>query len=641
VTKLNATDPADTVNAYFVLLDDCHATVQKPTSRLYTGYVKTHVCTDPGNLDRRWPLVQAQLASGLHAVVLADYEWGAKLQGAGDAGLDPQDTSALRILLFKSLQFLSQDQVSQWLAQQDAGGCGAAVTSTASAAGVMNLQPSVSRSEFDEAVAHIHTLIAAGESYQVNYTYRLLGQQYGSPLALYRRLRERQAVPFGALIALPPQDSANEVRWVLSCSPELFLCHDAGQLMARPMKGTAPRHTSPELDQQSARWLATDPKNRAENVMIVDLLRNDLGRICAVGSVQVPTLFAIEHYPTAHQMTSTVTAQLATGVGFVQILKALYPCGSITGAPKINTMKQIARLESTPRGLYTGAIGWLDAPAAAMACGNFCLSVAIRTLTLGHEHSGLRAATLGIGGGVVQDSVATSEYDETCLKARFLTTLDPGFTLFETLRYQAGRLVHLDRHLARLAASALALGFAFNEQELRFQLAHHLAQLDAPGAYRLRMDLAHDGSLKLTHSLLPALPEGAIKLVLSNKPVPASERALLTHKTSLRTGYDQAIVHATDQGAFDTIFLNDAGEVTEGARSNIFVKIDRTWWTPPLSCGLLPGVMRGRLLESRSCMSQRVLHLHDLQQAQALAICSSLRGIVRAELSTEPDCGAA
>ncbi len=629
----------------FVLLDDCYSTAQQPTSRLYTGYVKSIVCTDPGTLDSLWQLVQMQLASGLHAVVLADYEWGTKLQGAGNDALAPHDTSAMRILLFKTLQFMSQDQVSQWLAQQDVSVNGTAPTSKASAAGVANLRPSVSRIEFDAAVASIHALIEAGESYQVNYTYRLHAQQYGSPLGLYRRLRERQAVPFGALIALPPGErmgvgvdsGMDALRWVLSCSPELFLRHEAGQLTARPMKGTAPRHALPELDQQSAHWLATDPKNRAENVMIVDLLRNDLGRISTVGSVQVPALFSIEHYPTAHQMTSTVTAQLAPDVDFVQILKALYPCGSITGAPKINTMKRIASLESTPRGLYTGAMGWLDAPTAGNTCGNFCLSVAIRTLTLGHEHKGLRAATLGIGGGIVQDSIASSEYDESRLKARFLTTLDPGFTLFETLRCQGKRLIHLDRHLARLAASAQALGFCLMERDLRVQLTRYLAQLDAPSPYRLRIDLAHDGSLKLTHSFLPALPVGTVKLVLAEHAVPPGEVALLAHKTSLRTGYDRAIARATEHGAFDAIFLNEAGEVTEGARSNIFVKLDHTWWTPPLSCGLLPGVMRSRLLSSRSCIDQRVLHLRDLQQAQALAICSSLRGIVRAELSTKPN----
>jgi para-aminobenzoate synthetase/4-amino-4-deoxychorismate lyase len=248
---------------------------------------------------------------------------------------------------------------------------------------------------------------------------------------------------------------------VLSCSPELFLRHEAGQLTARPMKGTGTRHALPELDQQSARWLATDPKNRAENVMIVDLLRNDLGRISTVGSVQVPALFAIEHYPTAHQMTSTVTAQLATGVDFVQILKALYPCGSITVRPKINTMKRIARLESTPRGLYTGAMGWLDAPAAGYGLRQL-LSVSRdsnpdfgpRTQVACGQRRWVLVAAL------CRTLIASSEYDESRLKARFLTTLDPGFTLFETLRYQAGRLIHLDRHLARLAASAQALGFA-------------------------------------------------------------------------------------------------------------------------------------------------------------------------------------
>ncbi|MBT9506486.1 MAG: chorismate-binding protein [Rhodoferax sp.] len=615
----------------FVLLDDCKASAGHPSSRLYTGFVKAHVCADPGALVALWPSIQADIASGLHAAVLADYEWGSALPVPGN--------SRLSILLFRDLAFLSEAQVTHWLARMDDA-------ESATPAGVAGWTASVSRAQFNTAIAAIHARVAAGETYQVNYTYRLHGQQYGTPLGLYRRLRDRQAVPFGALIALPSSPHLNalsdlpeESRWVLSCSPELFIRHDAGQLLARPMKGTAARGDSPEQDQKNAQWLANDPKNRAENVMIVDLLRNDLGRISAVGSVKVPALFAIESYRTAHQMTSTITSVLAPGMDFAKVLAALHPCGSITGAPKLNTMKLIAGLESTPRGLYTGAIGWLDAPQADQSCGNFCLSVAIRTLTLGNEQQGLRPATLGVGGGIVMDSTADSEYAESRLKASFLTGLDPGFTLFETLRLQGGRLARLDLHLARLASSAKLLGFRFNEAEVRAQLAHYLthtsAQHPPDTSCRLRLDLAHDGSVQIAHSVLAPLAPGPVKLVLSASRVPAFELALLAHKTSLRSGYDQAIRHATAHGAFDEIFVNDRQEITEGARSNLFVQLEGKWWTPPLTCGLLPGVMRGRLLSRWPALGQRALTLPDLQQAQALAICSSLRGLVRAELSED------
>lgn len=610
----------------FVLLDDCQASAQHPRSRLYTGFVKEHVCADPAALANLWPTIATDIADGLHAVMLVDYGWG--------RDSNTLDGTALRILLFRELALLSETQAVHWLARMDDA-------DSATPAGVADWRPSVDREQFNEAITAIHARIAAGETYQVNYTYRLHGQQYGNPIGLYRRLRARQAVPYGALIALPPapgpnkpDDLASKNRWVLSCSPELFVRHEAGQLLARPMKGTAPRGDSPEQDLNNAQWLASDPKNRAENVMIVDLLRNDLGRISMTGSVKVPAMFAIESYGTTHQMTSTITSTLAPGMGFAQVLAALFPCGSITGAPKLHTMKLIAGLESTPRGLYTGAIGWLDAPQAHHACGNFCLSVAIRTLTLGDAQQGLRPATLGVGGGIVMDSTADSEYAESQLKARFLTALDPGFTLFETMRFHAGRLTRLDLHLARLATSAKALGFRFEMADVRTQLETYLAQHPVRNTCRLRLDLAHDGSLQIAHSVLPPLAPGPVRLLLSASPVPALEAALLAHKTSLRAGYDQAIRDATAQGAFDAIFVNDRQEVTEGARSNIFARIDGQWWTPPLRSGLLPGVMRGRLLTRWPAIGQRSLTLNDLQQAQTLAICSSLRGVLAAQLQT-------
>ncbi|WP_043819266.1 chorismate-binding protein, partial [Rubrivivax gelatinosus] len=301
--------------------------------------------------------------------------------------------------------------------------------------------------EFRAAIARIHEAIAAGETYQVNYTYRLHGRAWGAPVALYRALRARQPVAYGAYVVLPPGGPATHL---LSCSPELFVRHEAGVITARPMKGTAPRTGAPEGDSETARLLSLDVKNRAENLMIVDLLRNDLGRVAEIGSVQVPALFSIEPYATVFQMTSTVQARLRPGLGPAALLRAIFPCGSITGAPKLHTMGLIAGLETTPRGLYCGAIGWLDAPPPGRALGDLCWSVAIRTLALAApDASGTRALTLGVGAGIVQDSRADDEYDEC--------------RLIETVRAEAdGRLPLLERHLARLAASAAALGFALD-----------------------------------------------------------------------------------------------------------------------------------------------------------------------------------
>jgi len=605
----------------FALLDDRDATRARPSSRLYEGFEREHRCVVPAQLATMWAQVDADLRAGLHAVLLADYEWGTKLLKAGVRPDD--DASALRVLMFRTLKRLSRDQVDAWLVEHDASAVGEPT-------GVMNLQPSVDRAEFTRAIESIHEAISAGETYQVNYTYRLNGAAFGAPIALYRRLRARQPVEYGAFIALP---DGEPITHVLSLSPELFLRHDAGLLTARPMKGTAARVAAPESDSESARLLGIDIKNRAENLMIVDLLRNDLGRLAQTGSVRVPALFAIEPYSTVFQMTSTVQAQIRPEVGMPELLRAVFPCGSITGAPKHHTMELIADLESTPRGLYCGAIGWLDAPQGEARIGDFCLSVAIRTLTLGAAAEGLRPLRIGIGAGIVSDSRADDEFDECLLKARFLTGLDPGFELFETMLWTPGQGVrHLERHLARLEHSAQVLGFEFDRAALLAMLESF--GRDASGVItRLRLALAHDGQLSLTHAPLAPLPTGPIRLLVGDDTLPEID-PLAAHKTTRRQHYDAGVRTAESAGAFDTLFFNRAGRLVEGGRSNVFVRLDGRWWTPPVSDGALPGVMRGVLLADPAWGAQeRSLTRADLARAEGLVVCNALRGALPAELA--------
>ena len=606
----------------FALLDDRGATADRPTSRLYTGFVREHRCVAPAALDATWDRVDADLRAGLHAVLLADYEWGNKLIGAGHERLAADDASALRVLMFSTTTRLSGEGVDAWLRQGH---------EVPGAAGVMNLVPTVEQPEFTAAIARIQEAIRDGETYQVNYTYRLLGQAHGTPLSLYRRLRARQPVAYGALIALPEQGERGDVSHVLSCSPELFLRHEAGLLTARPMKGTASRIATPEGDSETARHLSIDIKNRAENLMIVDLLRNDLGRVAEIGSVKVPELFTIEPYATVFQMTSTVQARLKPGVGFADLLRAVFPCGSITGAPKHHTMELIARLETTPRGLYCGAIGWMDAPQGDARCGDFCLSVAIRTLTLGPEVQGLRAARLGVGAGIVLDSRAADEFEECRWKARFLTSSDPGFELFETMLATPGEGVrHLERHLARLDHSAQVLGFGFDR----------VAALDAlkacvlpPGVpARLRLALAHDGALQVTAAPLPILAEGPVSLLVADHCLPPFN-PLAAHKTTLRQHYDEGVHAAERAGAFDSLFFTTDGRLVEGGRSSVFVQLGGRWWTPPLSDGALPGVMRALVLQDAAWQAgERSLRLEDVHRAEALMVCNALRGPLPARL---------
>ena len=642
--------------AVFVLLDDCDATTARRSSRLYTGFVHERVCVDPAHLEAVCESVAADIQDGLHAVVLADYEFGPKLHDIGviRASKTQRGNATLRFLLFERCDKHSREEVDAWLATCDDG------LAEPSVAGTANVRASVDPAQFNAAIDAIHAALRAGDSYQVNYTYRLAFDVFGSPTALYRRLRARQPVPFGALIALPGDS------WVLSCSPELFVEKQGAKLRARPMKGTAPRSDDPVADRHAAEFLGNDPKNRAENVMIVDLLRNDLSRVAQTGSVKVPALFAVERYPSVWQMTSTVEAALRPGTSFAGILRALFPCGSITGAPKHRTMQLIEELESTPRGLYTGAIGWLDAPSDAThavtegvsadaagapkapaafttnetPCGDFCLSVAIRTLVLNQsaQTGGLRGE-MGIGAGIVLDSVAADEYAECQLKGRFLTGAEPGFQLFETMyatREEGVR--HLTRHLERLSSSAAALGFKLDDNHaLRAQIAAQCAALPVQTPHRMRLALSKDGTMQITAAVLTPLADSTVGVLLGpDHAFPATESGdlLLRHKTTRRADYDRGWREAEAKGAFDTLFFNERGELTEGGRSNVFVKLAGRWWTPPLASGVLPGVMRSVLLEEASGLqaTEKFLTRADVLNAEALLICNALRGALPARI---------
>jgi para-aminobenzoate synthetase/4-amino-4-deoxychorismate lyase len=620
----------------FALLDDEDATPARPASRLYTGFVREHRCVDPSTLDAVCAAAQADLDSGLHAVLLADYEWGSKLLGAGLAGVRAGDRSCLRLLMFDTLRHLDAEGVADWLARCEG-------RAEPAPAGVLDLKAGIDPRSFEQSIRRIHEAIRDGETYQVNYTYQMHGRAWGSPVALYRRLRARQRVSFGALMRLPMRPG-DEVEWVLSRSPELFVRHERGLLQARPMKGTAPRTGAPEGDSEVARLLQADIKNRAENLMIVDLLRNDLGRIAEIGSVKVPQLFCVEPYATVFQMTSTVEARRRESVGMAQVLRALFPCGSITGAPKHRTMEWIAALEGEPRGLYTGAIGWVDgavgphrvrAATHTTPCPDFTLSVAIRTLTLGPaDVSTTRRLTLGVGGGIVLDSTPTNEYEETLWKARFLTAIDPGIELFETMRATRNGIPHRHRHRDRLLHSARSLGFTFDPTAFDTELDRTIETLASDAPHRLRVALRFDGRLTITVAPLASLPPGPVRVLLADDPLPAA-RPLATHKTTLRATYDAGIRCAESAGAFDTLFFGTEGQLLEGGRSNVFLRIGGLWFTPPLEDGVLPGVMRSVLLDDASWNATECrLTRADLERAEQIVVCNALRGVLTVNVAS-------
>ena len=468
------------------------------------------------------------------------------------------------------------------------------------------LVPRIDESAYAAMVREAQALIAAGDIYQANVTFTADVAIDGHPLALYRRLRAAQGAPYGAVVHTGRA-------WALSFSPELFFTLADGALTARPMKGTAAR--SPLADADAAAALAADPKNRAENLMIVDLLRNDLSRIAVAGSVEVDALFKVETYPTVHQMTSTVTATLAPGYDAIGVLETLFPCGSVTGAPKIRAIEVIADIEPTPRGLYTGSIGRIGPDGGA------AFSVAIRTLVIGDDR---RRASLGLGAGIVADSDPADEWAECLTKAAFLGRAPRRFDLIETLRFDPkSGLVRLPAHMARLGASAGYFGFQFDRHLVLNQIQATIGELIEP--MRIRLLLAGDGMIAVQASPLPPVPTGAVEVTLAALAVEPGDVRLF-HKTTDRDFYDTPR-RASD--AFETLFVSERGELTEGSFTTVFVPRGDRLLTPPLSAGLLPGVLRAELIDAGRAV-EASLTAGDL--TGEFFIGNSLRGLIRAKL---------
>ncbi|MYM41339.1 aminodeoxychorismate synthase component I [Duganella qianjiadongensis] len=620
----------------FALLDD--ASPHTPPagagaphrSRLYTGHLATLHCQHISQWPQLLEQMQTALTQGAYAVTVCHYELGEQLLQLD--GINAAPTAGLaQILLFSRCDLLDSEAVGAWLAARssapDSAGNTIAAQPLPHNAGIANIRPNIDQPAFSTALARIHDYIAAGDTYQVNYTYRLRFDAYGSIYALYARLRERQPVPFGALLQLDDGSA------ILSLSPELFVRHQHGVLTARPMKGTAPACDDEAENRRRAQALAADAKNRAENLMIVDLLRNDVARIATTGSVQVPALFDVQRYSSVLQMTSTITAQLRDDATLADIFAALYPCGSITGAPKRRTMEIIRELEPDPRGIYTGAIGWFD-PRSDGKVGDFCMSVPIRTLALQAPDAalGIRRGEMGVGAGIVFDSDAAGEYAECQLKARFLTGLQSQFEIFETLQASHAGARHQARHLARLAASAQYFGYPCDADAAAAAIAQACASMAPHHTYRLRLALSASGELTVQQAAITPLAT-PVKLLLAADATSASD-LFLRHKTSIRTRYDAAWRGAEAQGGFDTLFFNERGELTEGGRSNVLVQLDGRWYTPPLSSGLLPGVMRAVLLDDPQWqIEEAVITRAMLEKAQAIMVCNALRGVIPAVLA--------
>jgi len=583
----------------FVLIDDSLS--PGGDAWLFESPVEIVSCDDPVGVEDALDRVAEAGRDGLYAAGFMAYELGYLLETRLAPLLPPERRQPLIWMgLFAAPQRLNREGITRFLDAQ-AGEGGHAVE--------MRGQ-TIERQPYLDAVRRVKDYIAAGDVYQINFTFHHRFQLTGDPVSLYRDLRRRQPVAHGALLRGPD--------WhLLSLSPELFVEIDDGRATTRPMKGTAQRGATPAEDADIAAWLRTDVKSQAENLMITDLLRNDLSRVALIGSVRVPELFTVETYPTVHQMTSTVEARLRPGIGFREIVERLFPCGSVTGAPKIRAMEIIRELEVGPRGAYTGSVGMV-APS-----GDLRFNVAIRTLCVGEDGKG----EMGIGSGIVHDSDPVAEFEECLLKGRFLTASHEGFRLIETMRWsRTDGFYLLEKHMARLEDSARFFGIPCDTGAIRVLLADCVRGLTGKQRVRLLLDQGGAADATAMDITLPD-PPPAVRYAIAGQPVDSRDSHRY-HKTTRREVLDNERERlAVETGCDEVLFVNERGELTEGSYTNLFVEKGGWLLTPPLSCGLLNGTLRRELLETGEQVEERILYPRDLDEADAVWLGNSIRGL--------------
>ncbi len=473
-------------------------------------------------------------------------------------------------------------------------------------------EPDESRDNYFAAIERIHAHIEAGDTYQVNHTFRIRADFDGDPLAYYLRLTEAHPATYAAYL-----DTGSAA--ILSISPELFFRQEGRVVTTKPIKGTATRGLYPLADRNAQAMLAASVKDRAENVMIVDLMRSDLGKLAVIGSVKTARLFEIEPLPTLWQMSSTVQAEMPPGIGFVDVLKATFPAGSITGAPKPITTRIIRDLEPSPRGIYCGTIG-LVSPG-----GDATFNVAIRTVTI---DKAVGTAECGVGGGITISSVASSEYAEAISKASFLIAEPPSYSLLESLRWDEDGYFLLERHIKRMLESAARLGFTVDSDGIRTVLAVHATTLQvAPRKVRLCVD--HRGLCEVTSSPLGDEPVDPV-FALADTPIDNGD-LFLYHKTTRREVYDRHF--ASKQGVYDVLLWNAEGYVTEFTRGNIAVRIDGDLVTPPLGHGLLDGTFRQELIDTNQVVVGGIRR-DKMENFDEVWFYNSVRKWVRVRLAT-------
>ncbi|WP_103028830.1 aminodeoxychorismate synthase component I [Salinibacter altiplanensis] len=608
-------DPRILARPGTVLLDSARPDAENPWSWAFTAPKRVLTASTAAEVGTLVETLQAETARGHYVAGHLSYEAGYPF-----VDLDIPERAE------RPLAWFGVYDAPHRLAPADVA---AGLSTLGTSPAVDDVRLDTTETAYVDDVRTVRRHIGRGNVYQINYTAPLRFRVEGDPRGLYRRLRARQRVPYAAYLHCGD-------RQLLSLSPELFFRRDGDRLMTRPMKGTIRRGRTRTEDQALQDELAADPKNRAENLMIVDLLRNDLSVCCQPGSVTVPSLYETEPYQSVTQMTSTVEGRLRDDAGLAAVLRALFPCGSITGAPKRRAMRIIRELEAAPRGVYCGAIGMAGPDDTAV------FNVAIRTAVLDGAEG-----TMGIGSGIVWDSTPAAEYEECVLKGTFLTqgrsaqsdptsSPDEDLKLIETMRAEEGRILRLDRHVARLARSADYFSFPFDEARFRRRVDRAVAQAEEGDALKVRATLDRWGRGDVETTPLRGSIDEPWRVTVADEQVDAAD-PFFYHKTTRRGTYERALTAARDDGFDEAILLNQAGHVTEGTYSNVFVRRGDALWTPPVDAGLLAGVYRDSVLETRPEAVERPLGLEDLRAADALYCCNAVRGWCEAELAGEPE----
>jgi para-aminobenzoate synthetase/4-amino-4-deoxychorismate lyase len=625
----------------FVFLESTRVTSENHISYLFQDPVERLVCNIGDDTADFFRLAQERLDKGFYLAGYIAYEFGYMLEPSLADFFEPRvfaDNTRPSLplmdlgvfskpLVYDHLKGSSEEDES-WPQENEPE---QEVTFT-----ISNMLLNLEREKYLEAIHRIKSYIETGDTYQVNYTLKLLFEFAGSIPEFYSSLRRNQSVSYSGLIK-------NGETAILTFSPELFFRKTGNQIDVRPMKGTMLRGRTTAEDRELVDFLHHDIKNRSENVMIVDLLRNDLGRLSRMGGVNVQSLFDVETYETLHQMTSSIRGKLNSPMSLEKMFKALFPCGSVTGAPKIRTMEIIRELEADDRGVYTGAIGFISPE------GDAVFNVPIRTVVLQGDKG-----EMGIGSGIVWDSDPVGEWEESLLKGKFLTRPAPEFKLIETMLWhpESGYWL-LDIHLSRLEESAGYFFYPFELEKISAgldELAEGFRSNDSIKSQRVRLTLSKQGDIELTFLELPEGPapeinpaeimklreSGKLPTVIISSRNTDSHSQYLYHKTTLRKLYDDERSKAVAKGYYEVLFMNEKGEVTEGSYTNIFLQKNGKLLTPPVSCGLLPGVLRKHLLKKYPELIGEVpLTRKDIEEADALYVGNSVRGLIRVHVVRE------